>query len=687
MIYWISYNGHEIKSEGRKKKFDNNIYTFDIETTSYIILDGMQLETDKYLSLSDKEKERCKFYATMYIWMFGINDTVYYGRTYEELNQFLHNIEKYTTSQNIKKFIYVHNLSFEFQFLRNIFKFKNILARKSRKVMKCELEDLNFEFRCSLYMTNCKLEKLPKVYNLDVEKLVGNLDYNKLRHSGTRLTKKELAYCENDCLVVYKYIQRELEQYDKTKQIPLTSTGHVRREFKDLITKNYKYRNKTRNSINTDGHIYNLLTETFMGGYTHANWIYADAIINDVSSYDFTSSYPYVMVTHKFPMSVFRKCYIKKDSQMIDCFAYLLVVRFKNIKCKYYNNFISASKCRYITHGRYDNGRLISADEIEICLTDIDFKFILQSYDCEYEILESYYSRYGYLPKDFITFILQKYILKTTYKGVKDKELEYNLEKAKFNSLYGMCVTNNIKDNVEYDNDSGWQEVPQTNEEIMNALEKEEKQGFLSFSWGVWVTAHARNNLLQNVIKLDTFVIYCDTDSIKVREGFDKNVIEDYNKHVINLLNKASKDLEIPIDNFMPEDVKGNKRPLGVFDHDDEYKEFITQGAKKYAYIDKKYGEIHITVSGVPKKGAKALKNLSEFRDNFIFNYEDTGKLLLSYNDDQCEFELIDYEGKKKKVNDKYACCLVPTTYELGKSLEYAHLISDESSKRSIYRE
>ena len=687
MIYWISYKGHEIKSEGRKKKFDNNIYTFDIETTSYIILDDMQLETDKYLSLSDKEKERCKFYATMYIWMFGINETVYYGRTYEELNEFLHNIEKYTASQNIKKFIYVHNLSFEFQFLRNIFKFKNILARKSRKVMKCELEDLNFEFRCSLYMTNCKLEKLPKVYNLDVEKLVGNLDYNKLRHSGTRLTKKELAYCENDCLVVYKYIQRELEQYDKTKQIPLTSTGHVRREFKDIITKNYKYRNKTRNSINTDGHIYNLLTETFMGGYTHANWIYADTIINDVSSYDFTSSYPYVMVTHKFPMSRFRICYIKKDSQMIDCFAYLLVVRFKNIKCKYYNNFISASKCRYITHGRYDNGRLISADEIEMCLTDIDFKFILQSYDCEYEILESYYSRYGYLPKDFITFILQKYILKTTYKGVKDKELEYNLEKAKFNSLYGMCVTNNIKDNVEYDNDSGWQEVPQTNEEIMNALEKEEKQGFLSFSWGVWVTAHARNNLLQNVIKLDTFVIYCDTDSIKVREGFDKNVIEDYNKHVINLLNKASKDLEIPIDNFMPEDVKGNKRPLGVFDHDDEYKEFITQGAKKYAYIDKKYGEIHITVSGVPKKGAKALKNLSEFRDNFIFNYEDTGKLLLSYNDEQCEFELIDYEGKKKKVNDKYACCLVPTTYELGKSLEYAHLISDESSKRSIYRE
>jgi hypothetical protein len=39
---------------------------------------------------------------------------------------------------------------------------------------------------------------------------------------------------------------------------------------------------------------------------------------------------------------------------------------------------------------------------------------------------------------------------------------------------------------------------------------------------------------------------------------------------------------------------------LGVFDHDEHYDEFITQGAKKYAYkID---GKIGITVAGVPKK-------------------------------------------------------------------------------------
>ena len=46
-----------------------------------------------------------------------------------------------------------------------------------------------------------------------------------------------------------------------------------------------------------------------------------------------------------------------------------------------------------------------------------------------------------------------------------------------------------------------------------------------------------------------------------------------------------------------------------------------------------------------------------------------------------------DYKGKKQVVNDKYGCVLIPTTYELGKSEEYANLISDESSKRAIFKE
>ena len=121
---------------------------------------------------------------------------------------------------------------------------------------------------------------------------------------------------------------------------------------------------------------------------------------------------------------------------MSDRFAYLLVVKFTNVKSKYYNNILSMSKCTNIRGGKYDNGRVMEAKELITTITDVDFKLILLAYECEYEIQECYYSVYDYLPKRFINFILDKYVLKTQYKGVIGKEIEYQRQKVLFNSLY-----------------------------------------------------------------------------------------------------------------------------------------------------------------------------------------------------------------------------------------------------------
>lgn len=291
------------------------------------------------------------------------------------------------------------------------------------------------------------------------------------------------------------------------------------------------------------------------------------------------------------------------------------------------------------------------------------------------------------MPIEFINFILLKYEIKTKYKGIVDKKIEYNIEKSKFNSLYGMCVTNEIRDDVVFDNDYGWQVIPLTNTEIKLMLEKQKEKGFLNFAWGVWVTAYARYNLLKNVIKLDEYCVYCDTDSIKLKKGFNEKIIEEYNKKVIEKIKKASNDLGININKFMPKDKNGKKRIIGIFENDENYSKFITQGAKKYAYIDKKNYKINITVAGVPKKGKTALKKLEDFKDDFVFDFKDTGKNLLIYNDDMEEFELEDYKGKKYKVKEKFACILIPTTYVLSKSLEYANLINDSYSNRAIFKE
>ena len=692
MIYYKEYQEHNplIIGKHKNKKVDNNIYTFDIETTTYIILNGKQYDSLSYEDFTDKQKEEAEFYSIMYIWMFGINDIIYYGRTWEDLKEFLYKVNQTVPE---KKILFIHNLSYEFQFLRGQFDFSDVFARTQRKVMKCKFTDFNFECHCTYFMTNLSLENLAKTYKLNVNKLVGNLDYNILRSPITSLTEKELAYCENDCLVLYYYIKLELETYIRVDKIPITLTGKVRRELQELVYKNIGYRRKMRKAINNDPHIYNLLVRAFQGGYTHANWIYADEVLENVDSYDFTSSYPYVMTSFKYPMTEFVKEDVKTVDDMYRLYAYLLVVRFKNLKCKYFNNFISSSKCNYVKGCKYDNGRIIEAEEIEIVLTDIDFKFILDTYDCEYEILESYSSIYGYLPNLLINFILDKYVKKTELKNVEEKHTEYQREKSMFNSIYGMSVTNTIRNDILYDNDSGWIEKELSNEEIQKKLDKEKKKGFLSFSTGVWVTAYARNNLLRNLIKLDKYQVYADTDSLKLLDGYDKNVIINYNKEVKERIKFVSNLLKIPIEKFQPKDIKGERHLLGVFDCETKkgdkhtYKKFITQGAKKYATED--FDEnINITVAGVPKKnGAKALKKIEDFKDNFEFKSSITGKQTLIYLDEQEESDIIDCEGNIYHNTDKTGCAMIPCSYILGKALDYADLISDESSKRAIFKE
>lgn len=594
----------DLKIEGNRKKICNNIFAFDIETTNLLKIGTKIVAGCNYLTLSEKEKEDCEFLSFMYIWQFSIDSDVYYGRTWEEFEEFLNMLDNEIP---YKKIVFVHNLSFEFQFLRCKFKFVDVFARTSRHVMKCLMQDFNIDFRCTLMMTNKSLEKLGEDYLLENQKLSGKLDYNKIRNSKTKLTEIELKYCELDCLVVYNYIQYELKKYERVDKIPITLTGHVRRELRNKVQNDYSYRNKLYKAINTDPHIYNLLIEAFAGGFTHGNWLYIGEILKNVDSWDITSSYPFVMVSEKFPSKEFKKCKsIKSLDDFIDKFAYILVVKFSNLESKYFNNILSMSKCRNIRGAVYDNGRIVKASELEITLTDIDLKLILKFYDCDYEILESYYSLYNYLPKQFYTFILEKYKDKTELKNVEGYEDEYARAKSLFNALFGMSVTNTIRDEVTYDNDLGWDEKKLDNLQILMKLQEEKSKSFLSFAYGVWITAYARRNLLERVIELDKSVIYCDTDSVKLLEGYNKKVFIDYNKSVEKKLKEISKKLKIDFLNYCPKDKNGNKHLLGVFEKEGKgifctYKEFVTLGAKKYAY-KLEDDSIHITVSGVPKK-------------------------------------------------------------------------------------
>ena len=140
-----------------------------------------------------------------------------------------------------------------------------------------------------------------------------------------------------------------------------------------------------------------------------------------------------------------------------------------------------------------------------------------------------------------------------------------------------------------------------------------------------------------------------DTDSLKLCEGYDKNVFLDYNERVKSKIEFASQMLSIPIERYMPKDIHGKPHMLGIFEYEGKYDEFITQGAKKYAVTKWKknkkikdddniieIGEeqskvLEITVAGVPKTGCKCLNDISEFRDDLVFDFELTNKNTLFY--------------------------------------------------------
>lgn len=262
MIYYNEFVKHDADLVGKRKKVDNTIYTFDIETTNIIILNGKILPAIEYDKLTADEQEQAQFRSFMYIWQFGINDTIYFGRTWEQLKAFLIRLDYYNTN---KKIVFIHNASFEFQYLKSVFAFSEVTARKKHKVMKCVMRDFNIEIHCTYMMSNCALSQLPKLFLLPVEKKTGDLDYDIIRTPATKLTDKELGYCEYDCLVVYHYIKRMLETYERVDKIPITSTGQVRRELKDRTTKDWAYKNKVKKAINVNPHIYNLLQDAFMG--------------------------------------------------------------------------------------------------------------------------------------------------------------------------------------------------------------------------------------------------------------------------------------------------------------------------------------------------------------------------------------------------------------------------------------
>lgn len=240
-----------------------------------------------------------------------------------------------------------------------------------------------------------------------------------------------------------------------------------------------------------------------------------------------------------------------------------------------------------------------------------------------------------------------------------------------------MSATDPIHQEIKYNGGdyirSGYETM--TPEEIEKAL----KGAAFPYQWGVYTTAYARKQL-QDAIKLcGDKIIYCDTDSVKT--------LGDVPIHKLNdELKKRAESVGAYAD-----DMNGKRHYIGVFEADGHYRQFITQGAKRYAYI-KDNGRMGVTVAGVGKEidentiwkdergeeynptfAVEELKTLDRFKPGM--KWVKAGGTQAVYNDSD-DFDYTDPEtGNVVHISKNVS--IIPSTYVMTHSRDYALLLKE----------
>lgn len=656
-----------------KVSIRNNLCAFDIETTR--------------IFHDDRD------HALMYVWQFAIDDYVFIGRTWKEYKLLVSEVDR-TLLDNERLVVYVHNLSYEFQFLSGIFTFDNdnVFCIRSRKILKATYNKI--EYRCSMLHSNMSLEKWTHNLKVEHEKLSGeDFNYNIKRYPHTPLTQQELMYCVNDVLGVTDCIRIELERDgDNLYTIPLTSTGYVRRNVKRAMSPIAWF--VVRKNLYLTMDIYLTLTDGFRGGDTHANRYFVNRILHNVKSYDRSSSYPDVIINRLFPTTQFilDKTITTMQGMITDIFkrerACIAEIKVYNYSQQdRWNGFpyLSKSKCRKVSKDAViDNGRILKARYFETTVTDIDLRIIIKemSFDTVIVPIKYYHAKYGRLPEVLLNEVRTYYKDKCRLKNSVD-EYYYMKSKNLLNAIYGLSVQSPCKPQILF-NECEYKDS--TEKTLQQLLDDYNNNAFMAFQWGCYVTAWARFELRKILWIVGRWATYIDTDSVKFIGDFDFSALnEEYKQNSIK-------------NNAIGIDSKGKTHYMGVYEYEGTYKKFATLGAKKYAYEDDK--GLHITIAGVNKvKGAEELEEnggieafLLKRRDNIGtneteieykegFQFVKGGGNELVYNDARTYGE-IERDGHSYELTRNV--CIKPSTYKLGIIKAYAQLV-EEAEKEAEY--
>ena len=590
----------------KQGKYSNNYWNlkcgFDIETTTYI----------------DR--------AYMYIWQIGINNKAFYGNTWEEFNDCLNIINCYIDYLNRQKakekhkkefkaqaICFIHNIAFEWQFVRKEINITDVFLKSLREPLY--FESNNIKFLDSFQITHMSLAKLAKRY-CTTQKMVGDIDYTILRNStdGKKLTDKEMKYCENDVLILCEFAEYYFNKYLSNNELIYTETSIVRHSLKKAF--------KEQNQI-TKQDIFEMYPKSFNEYLMYMEYLFAggwvkssvDAfgkILSNIKCKDITSSYPAQIAHRYYPVSKFKS--IKIDSKqmfnnMLNRYCCILDVTLFNVKKTTIHSIISTSKIVNNDTGRIlvDNGRIAEIKKVRLLMTELDWDIFNKFYDFDkFKIVINSFkiAVRGKLPSYVVSTMLDAYERK---EELKLQGKDYFNEKCFVNMFYGCFVTKIHKFNYVFKDGSITKEL--------NDYYRQIKSSVLSPFWGIWCTSWARFQELSAVYANADCVVYGDTDSVK-----GHNMPDDYfNNYNTEQIEKNKKLCEKYNKNF---DLI---KELGCWDSEPTYKLFKTIGCKRYIGFDEN-NKLSVTIAGVPKGTLEKIVGIKPDKDKKY--YADSQKAL-----------------------------------------------------------
>ena len=675
-------------SSRSKKQYFLEFATFDIETTSHI----------EYMP--DGEIDVDASYGYMYIWQFCIDYKVAVGRTWKEFLDLLVRIRTHLSNNTPYFVVFVHNLSFEFQFLYGILQFYGyedleFFAISSRKVLSLTIGELRIEFRCSYRLTGESLGNLlDDVPGVKFTKMKGDLDYTKERTPLTELTPQELAYCYHDVLGLYDALKIDFgHRQEDICTVPLTKTGFVRRKLKALIKDETWYKNLLLSAA-MEPQRFRMVRALARGGDTLASMSHPlyTVITDGMDSWDIKSSHPCRLLTCKYPLGKleYEGKSLGKDEKGLaalhrirDSNRYFITrVLFVGLELKDYTTPIPALmeyKAEYAARGWKDedgnyigpiiyNGRLIAASSACFCLDMPTWQLVEKQYTWKQIFVgETYSCDYDYLPPVVRNFVKQifreKCELEIRKKKAKKGTEEYNqicrlyaLKKADLNSIFGMLYTSPLRAVYTIAENGEWstQSIDITNmtDEQKKELYKAQIIAPGQYLWGVHTAAMSRLALDEMIAAIGyDETVYSDTDSDKAISSpeVDERVAE-LNQKIVKTARERGATVKIGKQEFV----------LGYIEKETEapYPEFVTGGAKKYCYRED--GKLHIVISGVSQEyqdtdGTKhetveqLHDDIHNFRPDFVFR--PAGGNILHYRDQQAQFmDAVGSDGTRCRV-------------------------------------